>query len=621
MKDIMFLRRLLVVVMGSLMVSVGVYGEDLRVLDCETEEVFVIEEAEFQEPKYAPNVDVVYDESGFWFELDCRYVFVSSYGVMIPSLYVGLATMPENTCQYTLPYWSTDFRLGDNDLYKEYNSVQATVVESENKDFTNFKLECRTQCCAPHYPHNYAGFTPMQPVYECSIGQYRSKRKDYFVFVCDPVQYCDAEATIRVFTHLKIRVDFSNKAPNTLVPGKSWIMAEHRTDLDAGIDYMKYYKAECVATELMEDGATKATLRTYYFGNESNYQEYFLKEKDGVIEDVLDFNAKVGDEIPAAGTWVSSIKIVGESTCKVNGKDVKVLAVKRGANLSGSWVESVGVQTDDLWITPPDRPTHSDYALFTSLEACYKDGVEIFSRRDFLNPVDVFERPLLLSEGKEWLIESTWDNGGKQDTKCLTAKVAGDVATLGVDAKRIVVMDTEGVELTSVIAREQYGIFYIQTAQGDFVPAINFSAYRGEEVSQPNDGKEYLMVLTSGKKVNGVECRELVVAEKDNIVPGHAAFSWVEGVGSSTCDWLIGDYKPEDGSQLVSARLLECRMDGKVIFTAADFSYPTHSSLTKIESYQSDADEFYDLQGRAVKFPVKGRLYIRGGRVVLEPIR
>ncbi len=89
---------------------------------------------------------------------------------------------------------------------------------------------------------------------------------------------------------------------------------------------------------------------------------------------------------------------------------------------------------------------------------------------------------------------------------------------------------------------------------------------------------------------------------------------WVEGIGTSREFFLTLYLVPTDGGNLyVTPIMLACYENGECIFTKDDFN----ATATSVQSAKEDAKgecELYDIMGRKVSKPGKGKVYISKGK-------
>lgn len=89
---------------------------------------------------------------------------------------------------------------------------------------------------------------------------------------------------------------------------------------------------------------------------------------------------------------------------------------------------------------------------------------------------------------------------------------------------------------------------------------------------------------------------------------------WVEGIGTSREFFLTLYLVPTDGGNLyVTPIMLACYENGECIFTKDDF----HTMATSVQSAKEDTKgecELYDIVGRKVSKPGKGKVYISKGK-------
>lgn len=298
-----------------------------------------------------------------------------------------------------------------------------------------------------------------------------------------------------------------------------------------------------------------------------------------------------------------------------------------------SWVEGIGVSRTDKLLS---KSSISHGCLtpdpFYYLIECRKDGKTIFRNTDFGIKSDFgLLGTKTLLPGRSWTLEQN----GRQfsvivDRDTIIGEDPYRVLSAS-DGRKFLVNESndciyafvEWINTPKNWNEEQWGTYYLTPHQGA-LPIVDFNKtdlaiYRRDAetntpfLSPQEDAshRDLSTIVTDIKPitVNGNEFMEYIVT--DRLM--NKSFSWVEGVGAADSNAWIS-LMPEDHKY----KLIDCRQDGEVIFTANDFSIPStmKSSINEIAANKSENGAIYDLQGRRVANPGKG-LYIIDGRKTL----
>lgn len=430
-----------------------------------------------------------------------------------------------------------------------------------------------------------------------------------------------------------------------LEEGKSWIMCNHRTDpfnIDklSSVNYGKYLKVECLGSSMV-DGEAQWTVRLSNVGGafaypgegselpENEYIDFTLYEKDGVVSNqpngkmpIIDLSSQKGDKLEVyrgnkpTGEFLT---VSDETTATVGETDFRELIIN-----SGSWVEGIGAQSLEVTLMQLSGPTSVDISTRTDMDACYLNGVKIFGREDFANPQSRPQRPAILTDNKEWLLEETVTVNGSDEKEVYLA-VATLSNSINIDGHKChtLTIKREGTTETSPLSYtlcEEYGILYLVTENEGSKPTynalMNFNCSKGDLISLRNSKNEVMgrnLVYDSHKKeIDGEVCRELQIGRLED--SSHMG-CWVEGIGSSTAMTLTSFERPTlAGAKSSTFRMLECRKDGKVIFTSKDFTASPDASLSEINASSETDLTVYDLLGRRIAKPIDGKIYIQNGK-------
>lgn len=152
-----------------------------------------------------------------------------------------------------------------------------------------------------------------------------------------------------------------------------------------------------------------------------------------------------------------------------------------------------------------------------------------------------------------------------------------------------------------------------------WLPLMDFSMRVGEEreigiaevegVYEPHSGDGWKVIDKDKVVVDGEERERMKLAQ----TPHGPNAVWVEGIGVPYFEGLLTWFwypLPDNG--IVLGEFKECQLNGKTIFTRADFG--DINSVEEITD-KTDADApVYDLMGRRVTTTLPGSVYIRDGR-------
>ncbi|MDE6228698.1 MAG: hypothetical protein K2M40_02780 [Muribaculaceae bacterium] len=429
--------------------------------------------------------------------------------------------------------------------------------------------------------------------------------------------------------------------------GTNWL-GFNRYSLGIGMAYFTHqFSAEVAGDTIIDGKQCKRILcsnsNLYGVGN-----EFFLHEEgetvsilscqsENVIEPVtkfiplMKFNVSVGDKLswyyyyeglsydefmdkyypdqPKDEDSYSYVQTI--STVKgIDGVERREIAID-----GSSWVEGVGFSCGHNLIamiisgSAPYNPMS-----FKTID-CSINGQSIFKQKDFaLQFGKVSSTEKLFTPGKSW----TMARGNEE----FTVSVVGDtlvnsvVCTVLADSygKKYVVSEERGVA---------YGCF---DHYGDANPlsnavplincglAVNSVCYRydfGAEYN-PNDLEyqhrhECKVQSVNTLTVNGVDRKEWVLEDES----GNVVATWVEGVGAPDArSWAM--QMPAD----YDLRMIDCRQDGEVIFTAEDFTH--QSGIREVSTDGAKRTGAYDLQGRRVDHPTRGLYIINGKKTLLK---
>jgi len=456
----------------------------------------------------------------------------------------------------------------------------------------------------------------------------------------------------------------AREIPRILTEGKSWIIADVEREMSGvtmGITALsriaverdsiidgKVYK---VMSKCPVDAEDMKTWTLAYEENGVLYSGFFYSdlESGGIgMYKMLDMSLDEGGSANVLyssagsedGKVVGSLEVTKVKTITVNGKEVRELITKydTGIPCTNSYVEGVGAAREE-WLTAFPEPITLTGKVYSYMIACYQGDECIFTADDFTIPGKTAQQTApLLTEGKSWLFDRMYYNSadGSGVRKVFEVKVCGDTLVGPFLCKKLstVQVDPETFEPAGdpgVITAYDYGsrVYELSGYNKDeqklsVSPLMDFALIEGNvqercPAGHYNEvlGKEHNLSVKeiNTLTVNGVERKEIVLTS--NAGPDGTPVCWVEGIGSSADVWI--SLQPDaDGQEYPAgnARMIECRQDGEVIFTADDFTYKyEHASIRELTAGSAPADgALYDLLGRRILRPAKGQIYLQSGR-------
>lgn len=243
----------------------------------------------------------------------------------------------------------------------------------------------------------------------------------------------------------------------------------------------------------------------------------------------------------------------------------------------------------------------------------------------------------ILEPGKEWVYEMEYDYM-HDDYVSVKATVLDHTVTIdGVKCSEIEFspINEEDYPTYSLYCREENGefsYFYDLTyfeKPGQFIPDVDFNVKEGDRIPMWDcRSVPFKIDSDSWLTVDKVELIEVKGIKRRRISFVNEKGCWVEGIGPSRPlmnRWVnmpIGQNVSEVKSREVYYtgapyfdKMTECYLNGKCIFTEADFRAPALTELREIEASDKAADgALYDLSGRRVDHPRRGQIYVSNGR-------
>lgn len=297
-----------------------------------------------------------------------------------------------------------------------------------------------------------------------------------------------------------------------------------------------------------------------------------------------------------------------------------------------SWVEGIGITRSDKALSRSAIMAANGLPPgFHFIVECQKDGKTIFRNSDFGVKADYgLLSARTIVPGRSWTVEQN----GKQ-------------FTVAVERDTCVVVHIPNAYDSRYIFRvlsSSDGREFLATENDDYIYCYSKSLEEKEDATDGIENKYVHNALpivqfnktdrSNTRKIVGLDFDDLSICPKFHVsdiqtltvngndfleytVTGEGTgerFSWVEGVGAADSNAWISvmpaghEYK-----------LIDCRQDDEVIFTADDFSIPStmQSSITEIAA-PAAGGAVYDLQGRRVTNPTRGLYIINGHKTLLH---
>ncbi|MDE6223004.1 MAG: leucine-rich repeat domain-containing protein [Muribaculaceae bacterium] len=341
--------------------------------------------------------------------------------------------------------------------------------------------------------------------------------------------------------------------------------------------------------------------------HESYYKKPFVK--------LLDFNVVVGNDLKVNPIDVMEQvwdydKVYCTPTNEKFAKGVDEVTRNEIVFNGSSWVEGIGASHDNWLVYNAVFPTTIDLALGRYMIDCRKDGEIIFSNKNFAcGSNEGLLGAKTVTPGKSWTMA--------RGAELLTFSVDRDTLVSGVLCR--VITCSDGKEY---IVTEENGIVYgFSDRFGNANPDYNAFPISGEGEVQD------VIFRVDGEKCAYMNTEYWKISDIKNLNVGHRSFneylitadsssdeviaSWVEGVGAPDArSWAT---QMPEGYDL---RMIDCRQDGEVIFTAEDFTH--QSGIREVSADSAKRAGAYDLQGRRVDHPTRGLYIINGKKTLLK---
>ena len=242
-----------------------------------------------------------------------------------------------------------------------------------------------------------------------------------------------------------------------------------------------------------------------------------------------------------------------------------------------------------------------------------------FSMSSFAQP-----KPLL-TEGKKWECGSI-SNTDSRPSVYYNIKV-GEDTLVGNKACRKMYVEYTKVEPSdkyslsdykdySFVAYEEGGRLY-RYVDDIFDLYLDFNLKEGDELKFSCHGEVEPVEPDPNYKILKEDTIIVRGREYRRLTPGYIdkpSAYWVDGVGTSREFFLTLYLVPTNGGNLyVTPIMLACYENGECIFTKDDFN----ATATSVQSAKEDTKgecELYDIVGRKVSKPGKGKVYISKGK-------
>ncbi len=409
-----------------------------------------------------------------------------------------------------------------------------------------------------------------------------------------------------------------------LEEGKSWIMGYVHTAGNGLPDcpsMMRYYhlrEYKIDGVKVIDDVEYKCLTVNNYPGGSRISGTYYLHEEDGVIsmydvhktddhiQPVMRFDVVEGDSI---FRYTTVEPINGENVSKdvyYHPSEIKTIVSADGVERreivlgNSSWVEGIGASNCYSLLCPMIGNAWSGGYYFIE---CRKDGKTIFTNKDFANPILYgLQTARTITPGKSWTMA--------RGTEVFTVTVDHD--TIIGNMEFMALKSSEGKEY--IVAEENGRVYAFLDQYGEVNPGENaFMITNTHDSYIIRQDAATATVLNDERWNRQQSANQLSVGERTfneylfENASGEVVGSWVDGVGApDSRSWAV--VMPEDFQTL---RMIDCRQDGEVIFSAEDFTY--QSGIREVNADAARSSAAYDLQGRRVANPTRG-LYILNGK-------
>lgn len=212
------------------------------------------------------------------------------------------------------------------------------------------------------------------------------------------------------------------------------------------------------------------------------------------------------------------------------------------------------------------------------------------------------------TDGKCWLY---WHHPTIDESYYFTLTVVGDTVVEGKDAK-ILLRDNlydgiSGLPRTSkeVYLEENGKIFmYSPESEQKFLPLFDFNVRKGDKV---NDRLVVEDVFTPD-----------YLGQPTRFIWFGGTSYWIEGIGANNNLIMMYDNEGLFPTGGIGSQLLQCFDNGRIIFDSEDIKI-VYQRLAGVNDIQMrpDSDTVYDLYGRRVQSPEKGKIYVKGAKTVV----
>ena len=217
----------------------------------------------------------------------------------------------------------------------------------------------------------------------------------------------------------------------------------------------------------------------------------------------------------------------------------------------------------------------------------------------------------MLTNGKEWKCRDVNVMMGNHD---FTVTVCGDSIVDGLVCKKLLYKYEEGSGYADryEAAYEENGKVYLCDEMGKrekFILLLDFTISEGDKVASGMEAVDEDVATVDGQQVRRLKF--------DSSAADGITTIWVEGVGASvnrfctTMEWPTNGY--------VGSYMLECRDNGRLIYTAEDFQKGwLVNGITTTEAVSNRTSATWDLSGRRIKTHNIKEVYIKDGKKILN---
>ncbi|MCM1372485.1 MAG: hypothetical protein NC113_06080 [Bacteroides sp.] len=188
----------------------------------------------------------------------------------------------------------------------------------------------------------------------------------------------------------------------------------------------------------------------------------------------------------------------------------------------------------------------------------------------------------------------------------------GDTVVKDIKATRLCLERLDnGDKLDDIVVYENNGIIYNYTGE-KFYPLMDFNLHYGDVFHtivpygnwyEDSQGPAHMIVDERIYSIEGMDRRVLTWKECD--YDNGSCSYWIEGIGSPYYAYITAQPITD-----AKADLIECYDGDRLIYSKARFDELV-TGIDEVVSDKCTSETVYDLTGRRVTNPVKGRLYVK----------